>query len=52
MQVNWLIIVIVIAALGGLLYFVLRQNSKDEKNLEQTLEKEEFPPHEDEGPKM
>ncbi|MBS1774358.1 MAG: hypothetical protein JST82_15990 [Bacteroidetes bacterium] len=52
MQVNWWVIVILIATIGGLVYFIIRQNRKDEKNLEQTLEQEEFPHREDDAPKM
>jgi len=42
MEINWIIISIVSICAIGLIFFLIKRNAKDEKNLSKILDKNEY----------
>lgn len=52
MKVNIVVIVIIIAAILGFVYFVIKRNRKDQKDLEKEINQREITPDKHKGDKI
>lgn len=52
MKINIVVIVIIVAAILGFVYFIVKRNRKDQKKLEQELNQRELTPDKHKGDKI
>lgn len=51
MKINFILIAVVVVAILGFIYFVIKKNYKDQKDLEKELNQKEIKPEKHEGPR-